>query len=250
MTKYTINKVFDKTFQNPIWKIEVDTVNHNLAIESRNPIDTRPTFHVLDFDGNIVLNEFIVEEKEWTLEAIQNDFLILKKLGSSTPIQAGIQIVHIPTKSIVANFVEYELKEVRKDSIVAVHRAIPSGLLFYIEMKSGKVSNKLENEISFFESNIEYPKPYQGNLPAFMKNITYHGQLWLQSCEDYFIWSFQQKNTNYYEQHLILSSRNQIFKHIIIDNNLSKLILQPYLKVKGYIFFLSDTKQKIVTYLV
>lgn len=250
MTKYTINKVFEETFQNPIWKIEVDAVNEYLAIETRDPQTTIPTFHIYSFNGKSILSAYTVIEKEWSLASIQNDFLILKKVGSSTPIQAGIQIFNFKTQSIVASFSEYALKEVLADNLIALHRSIPSGLFFFIEISSGKVSSKIKNEIPFHNSEVEYPTIYKGILPSFMQEIKYEEHIWLQSCKDYFIWTFLHKVEEHYEQHLILSTKNQICKQLIVLNSLNKLILQPYFKVKDHIFFLSDTKQEIVTYLV
>lgn len=250
MTKYTINKVFERTFENPIWKIEVDYSKNNLAIECRNPKDTFPTFTVCSFEGDLLLEGYSVDVKEWTLAVIQGDYLILKKFGATSPIQAGIKIIHIPSQKDVVTYAEYILQEVNNNTIVARHRSISSGLFFYIDIATGHVSTTNKEQYAYRDIIIEYPSVYQGKLPTFMQDISYEDHIWIQVCPSYFIWSYLQKTGDSYEQHLILSSKNQVFKHIIVLSGLSKLILQPYFKVKDYIFFLSDTKQEIVTYLV
>lgn len=249
-TKYKINKVFEKRFSYPIWKIEVDSANNNLAFECRNPENTLPTFSICTFDGESKLKDYQVDEKEWTLETIHEEYLILKKYGTSSPIQAGIKIINYNSKQVIATFSEYILKEIQENTIIALHRSIPSGLLFYIDISTGKIVNKSNTNNNLRPNDIEYPTIYQGKLPSFMQQINYEDQIWIQRYTKGFIWTYHQKTPNGHDLHLILSTNNEILEDIITINNLSKLILQPYFKVKDYIFFLSDTKQEIVTYLV
>ena len=251
MTKYTINKVFEKRFSYPIWKIEVDSANNNLAFECRNPENTLPSFSICSFNGESKLTDYQENEKEWTLETIHGDFLILKKYGTSAPIQAGIKIIDYNSKQVIATFSQYILKEIQGNTIIAVHRSIPTGLLFYIDISTGSVVNKAPDNSNIIQPNdIEYPAIYQGKLPYFMTPIVYEDHIWIQPYTKGFIWTYHQKTPNGFDLHLILSTKNEIVEDLIVINNLSKLILQPYFKVKDYIFFLSDTKQEIVTYLV
>lgn len=250
MTKYTINKGLEKAFVDPIWKIEVNTTGNNLAVECRNQQSTIPTFSIFTFEGENIMEQFPVIEKEWTLETIQGEYLILKKYGTSSPNQAGIQIVHIPTKTTVITFAEYVLKEVYQDTIVAVHRSIPSGLVFYIDIGTGQVTNNVEKKLTIRTADIEYPIIYKDKLPHFMQHIDYEDHIWLLPCPNFFIWTYHLKTHNGYALALTLSTKNEILDHVIVLHNLPKLILQPFFKVKGYIFFLSDTKQEIATYLV
>lgn len=250
MTKYTIKKIFERNFNLPIWKIEVDCTENLLAVECRDPDSTLPSFFVLDFEGTLLAKEITSEEKEWTLEAIQNHFIILKKYGSSSPIQPGIQIIHSLSGLVIANYPEYVLKDVYQDYILATHRTIPSGLNYYINIKDGSVSNSKPKELQLPLINIHYPIPYDGSLPSFVKELTFEDQIWLQPYKENFLWSYHTKESNGYSLHLSLSSKNQIIDSKIILFNLPQLIPQPYFTVKEYIFFLTNTKQEIAVYLV
>lgn len=250
MTKYTIKKIFERNFNLPIWKIEVDCKENLLAIECRNPESTVPSFFVLDFEGTMHSKEIIPDEKEWTLEAVQNDFIILKKYGSSSPIQPGVQIIHSQSGLVIANYPEYVLQDVYQDYILATHRSIPAGLSFYISIKDGSVSNLKPQEFQLPFTNVHYPIPYHGKLPSFVKELSFEDQIWLQPYKENFLWSYHTKQSNGYALHLSLSSKNQIIDSKVILNNLSRLIPQPYFTVKEYIFFLTNTKQEIATYLV
>src|SRR5690606_6771777 len=146
VNKYTINKAFEKSFPFPIWKIEVDSANNRMAIEYRDPKTTIPHFSVLDFDGNTHCDEITVKEKEWTLEAIQGEFLILKRFGASSPIEAGICIIHYPTGRTILTAMEYVLQEVYQNIILARHRSIPGGLIFSIDIATGQITQSKRDD--------------------------------------------------------------------------------------------------------
>lgn len=250
MIKYTINKAFERNFQFPIWKIEVDCAHAQIAVESRNPESTLPIFSVFTFDGNFTLKDFEVDSREWTLEDIQGDYLILKRFGDYSPVQAGIQVVHIPSKTSVFTYMEYVIKDVYQNTIQAYHRSIPSGLYFYIDIPTGEITNKLEGEKVFTPRDIHYPIPFQGKIPSFLQEITYVDQIWLQPYRDLFLWSYHSHTSDKYNLNLSLSSKNELYDSKIIIEDLDKLIPQPYFTVKEHIFFLSSNKMKISSYLV
>ncbi|MCA5006330.1 hypothetical protein [Sphingobacterium bovistauri] len=250
MNKYTINKAFERIFPYPIWKIEVDCAHAQIAIESRNPQTTLPIFSVLSFEGNYTLENYEVDSKEWTLEDVQGDFLILKRYGDYSPVQAGIQVIHTPSSTSIFTYMEYVIKEVYKDVIIAHHRSIPAGLVFYIDIKTGEISNQNTEIQEFPFRNIQYPIPYQGNLPSFLNEISYIDQIWLQPYHDLFLWSYHSQTSNKYNLNLSLSSKNELYDSKVVINDMDKLIPQPYFTVKEHIFFLSSNKMKISSYLV
>lgn len=250
MIKYTINKSFEKVFDDPIWKLEVDSTYNCIAVETRNQETTLPSFSVITFDGDNVLYDFQVESKEWTLEAIQGDYLILKKYGSSSPVQAGIRVIHIPSKECICDFMEYVLKEVYQGYIYAIHRSIPAGLNFYINIQTGDITNHL-SDITYPSNEINLPISYQGSLPKFMNEIDYVDQIWLQPLiQDHFLWSYHTGTHSNFNLNLTLSSKNKLFDSKVILKGITKLIPQPYFSVKEHIFFLSSNKKEITTYLV
>lgn len=250
MTKYTINKAFEKSFPQPIWKIEVDAAQNCIAIEYRDPNTTLPIFSIFDFKGRDILPRYLELEKEWTLEAIQSDFLILKQYGSNTPIKEGIKIIHIPTATVVYTGMEYILQDVYQGIIKATHRSIPSGLDFFIEIATGNIIHAAQHVLSYPCSGVHYPLPYTGAIPSFMQHVSFEDTIWIQTMNDHFIWAYHVTAQNNYDLHLSITSKKEIVDTKIILKNLDKLIPQPYFQVKEYIFFLSNTKQEIVAYFV
>jgi len=249
MTKYTINKVFERNFQFPIWKMEVDTVNNLLAVESRNQTDTLPYFSIIDFEGLTHIDHMAAEAKEWTLEGVQGDYLILKRFGDYSPIQAGIQIIHIPSRTVLCTHLEYIIKEVYTEYIVARHRLIPSGIDYLIHIPTGNLMVQ-HIPLVYCVRDINYPVPYQGQVPKFMQTIDFTDQLWLQPHRDLFLWSYHTIQSSKYALNLSISTKTELLDSKIMLNDLDKLIPQPYFTVKDYIFILSGDKMKISTYLV
>jgi len=250
MNKYTIKKAFEKSFPSPIWKIEVDCACNCMAIEYRDPGTTLPSFSVLDFDGNVRCVALPADEKEWTLEAIQGEFLILKRFGSSSPIEAGIRILHYPSRSVVTTAMEYVLQEVYQGTVVARHRSIPEGLLFSMEIATGNITQSKDQTYLSPPLHIHYPIAYTGTLPHFIREIPFVDSIWLLPFDDIYIWSYHLAQEHKYDLHIALSTKNELFDTKIILKGLDRLIPQPFFQVERYIFFLSHTKQEIVTYLV
>ena len=250
MTKYTINKLFEKEFPHVVWKIEVDSEKNFLSIECRNPENTLPYFHVLTFDGVVLLDNYAVHEKEWTIAAIQDRFLILKKYGSASPIQPGIIIIDVYTRAIVCRYDEYIYEDTYENYLIARHRTIPSGLTYYLEIKSGEIGTIKPFKLILPENHLRLPIPYNGKMPIFMESIDFVDQIWLQKHNQNFLWSYHSKNNKCYQLNLILSTNSEIIDQKMILDGMVKLIPQPYFMVKDYIFFLSSNKMKITTYLV
>ena len=250
MNKYTINKAFEKGFPFPIWKIEVDCACNCMVIEYRDPQTTLPHFAVMDFEGQPKCAPMRADEKEWTLEAIQGEYLILKRFGHSSPIEAGIRIVHYPTQCTILTAMEYVLQDVYQGTVLARHRSIPDGLFFAIDIATGQVSQSRQKNYISPARHIGYPIAYTGHLPDFIAEIPFIDSIWLLPFDDIYIWSYHLQNKERYNLHLALSTRNERFDTKIILQGLDRLIPQPFFQVKRYIFFLSDTKREIVTYLV
>lgn len=79
MTKYTTSLAFVERFPFEIWKIVVDPDSQQFAVELRHPDSTTPILYRLDFTGRIKLNHKEITPKEWTLDHIYGEQLILKK---------------------------------------------------------------------------------------------------------------------------------------------------------------------------
>ncbi len=250
MTKYTIKKAFNKAFPHPIWKIEVDQDHASIAVEYRCPETTKPFFSVFDLSGDTILDDYGVDEKEWTLAGIQNGRLILKNYGHDTPIQSGIKIIDILEKREIVTHLQYVYVELHNGYVVARHRSIPSGLFYYINIQTGEYSTQHAEYKAINKDQVYWPRVYTSKMPDFMNNIKYSDEIWLQKLENNYIWAYHKKQNYRYSLYLTLSTQNELLDEIEVIKDLPKLILHPFFIVNHNILILSGNKREIVSYLV
>lgn len=247
MNKYTINNVFIRTFPHQIWKIQVDCQSSQLALELRDPSSSQASIYVLDFDGRVILADFQLPEKEWTLDAIQQERLIFKKVGDQTPTKAGIMIVNLNGEQIIIDEA-YTLLSTLESVVKVRHRNFESGFESYISLFDG--SNSKESADSLPASNLQIPNPYLGELPEFLKNKSIADSLWISKSADYFLWSYHEKTNQGYRLNLCVSNHSKIIQEIELLQNMPKMIPQPYFQIGRQLFVLAYNKCEILSYLV
>ena len=249
MTKYTINKAFEKTLPTNIWKIEVDAIQALIAIETRNLDGSEALFHVFNFQGECVMSSFKSEGKEWTLDSLQDGFLILKRVGEHTPIQEGIQIINSKTQERVFTSYEFILLDVYCHKIHARHRSISSGETISIEISTGKYSPSQEHNFKLCPNRVQYPITYT-KVPEFLQNINIEGPLWLNKIGAHYIWSFHEKSEEKHKLILAISDLNQLLDKLVILEDMDRMIPQPYFQIENQVFFMSFNKREIISYLL
>jgi len=251
MANQTISKAFNTLFTYPIWRIEIDGENQLIAVETRNPEDTLPYLNVITFDGNSILQDFKITVKEWVLAGIQCSKLILKKISSNSPIEAGILVIdcYSPKKQeIWSNYVFMELVNY---GVLVRPKMIEQGLKMFLDLNSLSIRNEKEIHIKPYESKIVYPVIYNGEVPLFLKDFPIEGEIWINAMDDYFIWAFYEKNKNdLYQIRIIQSTRNELINSLIAVSELPLKFFNIYFLIDKQIFLLTDNKQEFVSYLV
>ena len=249
MTKYTINKIFEKAFPTNIWKIEVDALQPYLAVETRDVETTVASFFVFDFEGNCLMSPCQADGKEWTLDSIQDGFMILKRVGEQSPVKEGIQIIQILNNEVIFHSYEFILIDVYKNYIHARHRSISSGESLAIDIRTGEYSSAAEHSFDMACNKVQYPVTYS-QIPRFLKQEYKSGPLWLSKCGQHFLWCYHKQNKDRYDLCLATSNLNQILDQQVILKDMEKMIPQPYFQLGNQVFFMSFNKREIVSYLV
>ena len=249
MTKYTINKIFEKAFPTNIWKIEIDSNKPYVAVETRDVETTLASFFVFDFEGNCLMSPCQADGKEWTLDSIQDGYMILKRIGEQTPVQEGIQIIQILNNEVIFHSYEFVLLDVFSGFIHARHRSISSGESIAIDIHNGEYSSSAERIFDMASNKVQYPVTYQ-QTPRFLKHEHTVGPLWLSKCGHHFLWCYHKKNKDRFDLCLATSNLNQILDQQVILKDMEKMIPQPYFQLGNQVFFMSFNKREIVSYLV
>ena len=249
MTKYTINKVFEKALASNIWKIEVDPMQPLIAVETRDMDSTEATFQVFDLEGNCRMSPCQADGKEWTLDSIQDGHLILKRVGEHTPIQEGIQIIDSSLNKTVFTSYEFILLDVFFRKVHARHRSIASGETIAIDILTGQYSPSPDNKFEICPNKIQYPITYQ-TKPHFLASEEIEGPIWLSKCATHYLWCYHQANADGYSLILALSDLNRLLDRQVILSQMGKMIPQPYFQMDRQLFFMTFDKREIVSYLV
>ena len=249
MTKYTIKKVFEKAFPTNIWKIEIDTLQSLIAVETRDQESTVASFLAFDFAGNCLMSPCKADGKEWTLDSVQNGHLVLKRIGEHTPIQEGIQIIRIRDNEVVFNSYEFVLLDVYHGFVHARHRSISSGESIVVNLITGTYAPASDQQFDYAPNKLQYPIPYP-KKPKFLQDEGLTGPLWLSKCGENYLWCYHQEHNGQFDLILSTSDLNQLLDKQVILQQMDKMIPQPYFQIGNQIFFMSYNKQEIVSYLV
>lgn len=248
-TEYKILKAFEITFPSQIWKIVVDPLLEQIAVELRDPDSTLPVIQVLDFRGNVLVGKIEIQEKEWTLEALQHQTLILKRVGEAHPIAAGLQLLNFDGEIRYITH-EYTWVETCQDLIKIRHRTFQTGFEEYLGISEAKKIRVLSGVRESFSSAIKMPIQYTGPLPHYLKNIPIEDFPWVSRAQDKFLWSVHFKENINYNLNLYVADASNVLQVHSLLNDMPKMIPQPYFQIANQIFLMSYNKREIVSYLV
>ena len=251
MTNQTISKTFNILFTHPIWRIEIDAENRLLALETRNPADTHPYFNVITFEGNYVLQDFKAISKEWVLAGIQSQKLILKKISSNSPIDAGVQVIDCYHPQKQETWFNYLFLEMTSGGLLLRPKIVEQGMHFFLNLKTMSIENKKENSLKPYASTLVYPLIYNGELPLFLKDFPIDGEIWINRVNDHFIWVFYEKDKdNCYQIRLVQSTKERMTATTLAVSKLKLKFFNIYFLIHEQIFLLTDNKREFVSYLV
>lgn len=255
MFKNTINKAFQKEFDQIIWKIEIDTQRQWTAVETRDPDSTIPTFHLLDFSGKEQAVAFTPNEKRWTMDSVQDGKVILKMLGDTQPVQEGIIVLDCSGRDHVLMPVwtsyAYILHEVHNGYLEMRPRGISQGMSTYLSLDSLTIvsTSQVQQKLSAPPFHISFPIPCP-KVPVFLPSEDIHDQLWVSPIDDRLIWCYHHLAEGKYTLILGLSDDKALLDRQVIFAHLPKMLPQPYFQVGHQLFFLSYNKREIISYLV
>lgn len=248
MTKYTIIKTFEKDFSHQIWKIVADPVNQHIAIELRDTESTRAMLYVIDFEGKELLKHKQLDEKEWTLEAVQHNTLTLKRVGDTRPIKEGILFLDFQGKTR-ALWQEYTWVDTYRDMVKVRHRSFQSGFEEYIDTQTLQKTSNATREMVYC-SAIKMPIPFTGPLPPYLKDLVLSDVPAVSRAGERILWSYHTQANGHYQLNLSVADSSKLLDTICLLTDMPKMIPQSYFQIENQIFLMSYNKQEIVSYLV
>ena len=250
MSKYTISNAFSQTFRFSVWKIEIDEISRLIAIECRDPENTIPYITVLDFKGTVYLDHFRLPEKEWTLAAIQDQVVVLRKVSENSPVSPGVWMLFHQKPDTTYLYHQYQYLGILNGYVHVRPQHITAGFEQYFSFLSKEILTTVPSEIKPFENDIVFPLEFNAQKPSFLQHIKNNEDLWISKCNDHFLWSYHEKRDKKYTIRLLLSDKKQVLDETLIISDLDLKLVQIYFQIGCQIFLLTHNKQEFVSYLV
>lgn len=188
------------------------------------------------------------------MDSVQNRMLILKRLGERTPVTEGVKVIGLTAsqdklEEIWTSY-EYALVDVYNRYIAMRHRTVSHGEVVFLCLDTWQVVRQVDDACLVPPVNhVSFPISYP-SCPPFLDNHHVEGQLWLNSIEANYIWSYHVNRSGVYDLVLSVSDRYQLLSKQVILSGMTKMVPQPYFQVGRQLFFLSYNKREIVSYLV
>ncbi len=251
MDKYTLKTAFKKSFLGLIWRIEADTANGLIAVETRDEHTGTPTFSTLQYaTGDSLIDEISYGDRHWTLAGMVEGKLILRKFGHHRPDSAGIVCIDALNGRVLWEQFNYVLLAVYDGEIIARHRNFADGYEQRLSIHHGILSQKTDSPNKPMTKKIVLPQHHTGNVPEFLENYEIQGDLLKASTGQRDIWAFHERDGQFYRVRLLVSDGLNVLVDEVVIPHLTKMTPELFFMIDNQIFLIGYNKRKIVSYLV
>ncbi|MBK1441970.1 DUF4905 domain-containing protein [Parapedobacter sp. ISTM3] len=251
MDKYTLKTVFQKSFLGLIWRIEADTANGVLAIETRNRDQGTPSFSVVDYTTGVsLIHEIPYGDRHWTLAGIIEGKLIVRAFGTDSPDHPGIACLDAFTGNLLWEQFNYTLLGIANRQLIVRHRSFAAGYEQYLAPSDGNLTQFNISVDKPIGSAVVLPRTYTADVPTFLKNYAVYGDIFYCQVGLKHIWAFHEKDGQAFRVRLVVSSGRAILADVVVLANLVKMTPEVFFMIDQLLFIISDNKQEIVSYLV
>ncbi len=251
MDKYTLKTAFKKSFLGIVWRIEADTTNDILAIETRDQDTGNPSFSAFDYTTGVSFtDEMPYGDRNWALAGTADRKLVLRAFGQNSPDSAGIACIDAINGKLLWEQFNYVLVGLGNQQLTVRHRNFASGYEQHLDLRSGNLTqfNNATNKPT--GPNIVLPQRYTAEGPALLANYEVHGDIFHCRIGEKQVWAFHEVTHQTYRVRLVISSGLNVLSDSVVLADLAKMIPELFFTIDGQLFLVSDNKREIVSYLV
>ena len=251
MDKYTLKTAFKKSFLGIVWRIEVDTAENLIAVETRNQDSGAPAFSTFDYrTGRSFIQEQPYGDRNWTLAGTADRKLIIRAYGTSSPEGAGIACMDAQSGVVLWEQFSYNLIHVAPTQIAVRHRNFAAGYEQYLDIQTGNLTPFNTSADKPTEPKLVLPQQYNGDLPEVLENFKVHGDIFYSSIGTKKAWAFHEKEEAGYRVRLVITSGITLLSDQVILSGLPALTWELFFVIGQHLFFIGNNKREIVSYLV
>lgn len=251
MDKYTLKTAYQKSFLGIVWRMEADTTEHLLAVETRDKDSGAPAFSVFDYrTGTTLIHEKTYGDRNWTLAGTARRKLIIRAYGSNSPDGAGIACMDADHGTINWEQFNYTLLHVDRQQVAVRHRNFAGGYEQYLDIDTGNLTPFNTSASKPTGPEIVLPQQYSGNAPEVLDGFTIHGDIFHCPIGSKETWAFHEKTESGYRVRLVITSGLAVLADRIILSDLTAITPELFFVIGSHLFFIGNNKREIVSYLV
>ena len=251
MDKYTLKTAFKKSFLGIVWRIEADTSENLLAVETRDKDSGTPSFSAFDCrTGATLTHEKPYGDRNWALGGTTGRKLIIRAYGANSPDGAGIACIDADSGNLLWEQFNYTLLHVGHQQLTVRHRNFAGGYEQYLDAVTGNLTLVNTSADKPTGPDIVLPQRYDGEAPEFLANYTIHGDIFQCQIGAKRAWAFHEASGTAYRVRLVITSGLTISADRIILRELAGMTLELFFVIGRYLFTVGNNKREIVSYLV
>jgi hypothetical protein len=250
--KYILKPFLREKFNSIIWKIEIDTENDLIAIETRDSENRTAYFSAFNFAIATCLFKEVTVEQSWTwgLDRVANGFIYLHSyVAEQSPEHKGIIALNKLGQIGWQQF-NKTLHAVSKEGLIVYDPKLQPRWLDLLQPETGtilksNIKNYQPAEREILVPDLIYDLSIHPQLPQNIFGPIYFLQYNLKNCYAYHI-----KESENYIQQLLITQEDSILLKENLTPPIQKLNPEAFFITRGNLFCIRDEKREIVSYLV
>ncbi len=250
--EHILQPVLTEQLSGFVWKIEIESENGLIAIESRSPEDKQAAFSVMNFiDGRIYFLERRYDQSgSLNLAWLGRDNLILHGYeGLETPESKGVTCVHSRSGEIIWRKFNISLDHATKNGLRVYDPRLQPRRYYWLDHLSGEtISTPQITETT--RTEIILPRQDAGfHLPPFLEVGEIRGEIQILYYNSRFFVAFHEINDGIMKQRLVVYQDNSVLLDDILISGIQKLQPEAFFIQQNHLIYIRD-KKIIISYLV
>ena len=251
MDKYTLKTAFRKSFLHVVWRIEADTSEGLLAVETRDKDSGAPLFSAFDYrTGDMFIHEKPYGDRNWTLAGTTMRKLIMRAYGANSPDGAGIACMDIDNGALLWEQFNYTLLRVDHSQLTVRHRNFAGGYEQYLDPTTGNLTPINTSPNKPTGPAIVLPQRYHGGVPGLLANFAIYGDVFHCQIGDKHVWAFHEATGSVFRVRLVITDGLVLLADKVILRDLPGITPELFFVIGQHLFTVGNNKQEIVSYLV
>lgn len=251
MDKYTLKTAFKKSFLGIVWRIETDTANNILAVETRDEATGNPSFSTFDYaTGTSFAQERPYGDRNWALAGITAGKLIVRAFGHDSPDSGGIACIDAVSGELLWEQFNYILVGITNRQLAVRHRNFASGYEQHVDIETGNLTQFNKTIDKPIGPEIVLPQRHIGDTPTFLRNYAVYGDILCCEIGSKKVWAFHEVTHQKYRIRLVISKGLNVLSDAVVLADLTQMIPELFFAIDSQLFLVSDNKREIVSYLV